>query len=994
MWRTISDMRIYFIVFILVSISFTLVSCNFERKVKQLGFDDNIIIKCNAEKWEDQKFLDETGLYELSNANGRTTEESRSGSYSLKLTKENRYGMTIVLHNINSDDYFRISAWQKGNGSICASDDIPDSFFLAAQNPVETDSAGWQRLTLEFYVPYDYKKSEIKILLANFGEQPVYFDDLIIIKESERTFPEFENDQLLNIFVSEANYQKISHKREEAFSDGLLMTESDDWAKAILFYNNDVLDAKIRLKGDRLDHLQGKKWSFRINLKGESSWKRMTTFSVQTPKARNFMHEWFFHKALEKEDLLCTRYGFIPVALNGKSLGVYAWEEHFEKHLVEYRNRREGPILKLTDDSYWIDDKIRREREVDFSVPSYDASVIEPFDDNNIEDSLLLKEFRYARDLYQQYKYAKAQASDIFDIDAIARYYAMTDATNAYHTLHFFNQRFYYNPIIGKLEPIFFDSFADVGVFDYYGYNLIVENAKNAEVSVHLKMFADPKFRKLYFQYLDKYTSLIFWRNLYQEYKSEADSINKLLNTEFPDYHFKIESFYEVAEKARKSMESVKKEIENVDLFSKFKTNTLKVNSGYKGKADFEILPHLINVYTQNNQTFRVENYTTDTITITGLSDIPQLQMEKFDEPVELPPANSGASYIENITSETQGNKFLFAKIRNKKINIPVIPWSAPDDPNYLEIRHAFDTLKVRQKYKAQLKNDSIIFSGNISIDENLVIPADKIVIFDEGTQFDLTNNATFISYSTVFVKGTKTEPVLFTSSDNTGRGINVFQASERSVVKNAVFTGLTNLKFGGWFTTTAVCFYESDVDFHNVRFEKNIGCDDALNVVRSDFYMEGCVFEDTFSDAFDSDFCNGYILNTLFNRAGNDALDCSGSMVEAVDCTITNAGDKGVSGGENSQITLTGCVINGANIGVASKDLSTVKIKNSNLSNVTYGLVAFQKKPEYGPAKIISENVLVKKDLFLHAIEEESILTFNNRKIFGQERNLSNRFY
>ena len=63
--------------------------------------------------------------------------------------------------------------------------------------------------------------------------------------------------------------------------------------------------------------------------------------------------------------------------------------------------------------------------------------------------------------------------------------------------LHFFNQRFYYNPVIGKLEPIFFDSFADVGIFDYYGYNLIVENAPNAEISVHLKIFADPKFRKL-----------------------------------------------------------------------------------------------------------------------------------------------------------------------------------------------------------------------------------------------------------------------------------------------------------------------------------------------------------------------------------------------------------------------------------------------------------------------------------------------------------------
>ncbi|HKJ78465.1 MAG TPA: hypothetical protein VKA10_02975, partial [Prolixibacteraceae bacterium] len=270
-----------------------------------MGLEDNIRIECGAESWEGDKFIDKSGMYELSNADGRTTEISRSGNHSLQLTQEKPYGMTINLNNIHSDDFFRVTAWQKGGGSICASND--NGFFLAADEPVKKDSAGWQKLVLEFYVPHDYKNSNIKILLANFGERPVYFDDLIIEKESERKFPEFENDQVLNIFVSEGNYQKISQKRARALDEGLLTTESDDWAKAILFYKNDVLDAKIRLKGDRLDHLQGKKWSFRVNLKGESSWKGMTTFSVQTPEARSFMHEWFFHEALEQEDLLCTR---------------------------------------------------------------------------------------------------------------------------------------------------------------------------------------------------------------------------------------------------------------------------------------------------------------------------------------------------------------------------------------------------------------------------------------------------------------------------------------------------------------------------------------------------------------------------------------------------------------------------------------------------------------------------------------------------------------
>ncbi|HKJ79926.1 MAG TPA: right-handed parallel beta-helix repeat-containing protein, partial [Prolixibacteraceae bacterium] len=603
-------------------------------------------------------------------------------------------------------------------------------------------------------------------------------------------------------------------------------------------------------------------------------------------------------------------------------------------------------------------------------------------------------EFKTARNLYQQYKYARAQASDIFDIEAVAKYYAITDATNAYHTLHFFNQRFYYNPVIGKLEPVFFDSFADVGIFDYYGYNLIVENAPNAEVSVHLKLFADPKFRELYFQYLDKYTSAGFWKNLYHENKAAADSINDLLKTEYPDYQFKIESFYEVAEKARQSLVAVKAQIEKEDWFSKFKEKNLAVNTLYKGKADFELLPHLISVYTQKPNTFRIENYTTDTIKITGFSDIPQLQMEKLETPVTLPPANSGASYVTTLTSQTEGNKFVFAQARNKELVLPVIPWGAPQEPKFLEVRHSFDSLEVAQNYKAEFINDSIIFSGNIRVDNNLVIPENKSVVFKKGTKLDLVNNATFISYSPVYVRGTQNKPVVFSSSDNTGQGINIFQAKKRSVVKNATFTGLTNLDFGGWVTTTGVCFYESDVNFYATRFEKNVGCDDALNVIRSEFYLEGCTFENTFADAFDSDFCTGEIVSTQFIRPGNDGLDCSGSFVKVKNCTFAEVADKGVSGGENSTIIISGITINGANIGVASKDLSTVNIEDSEFRNVTYGLVAFQKKPEYGPAEIISQNVNIKKNLFIHIIEEESTLTFNNRKIFGQERNLANRFY
>ncbi len=569
-----------------------LYSCNHIDPFHKIIGGNDLLIKCGAEQWKDDKFVDSTGVYKLSNSEGRSTEQVRTGKYSVKLVKERPYGMAISLKGVKPDDYFYVTVWRKGDGHLCASDDNPNGFYKATNTVVETDSAGWQKLSLEFYVPYGYKKEYLKILLANFGTEPVYFDDLTIFKTSNRVFPTYENNAVMNIFIDKVSFEKLKEKRNNALEKGLLFTEDNDWVKAIIFYKDQVLDARLRLKGDRLDHLQGKKWSFRVKIKGNEAWNGMITFSIQTPSARNFLHEWLFHQAADKEDILCTRYGFVPVTINGESMGIYAWEEHFEKQLVESRQRREGPILKLSDDSYWQYDRLRVQKQLDYQIPFYDASVIMPFKTKSIlKDSVMFEEFQRGRDLYYQYKYAKGTASDIFDIKKIAKYYAIVDATNAYHTLHFFNQRFYYNPALGKLEPILFDSFTPEGIFDYNGKNIVPEKYDEISNSVHLKLFADPTFKKLYFTYLNKYSSKSFWEELYKEDKSEIDSLNTLLEKEFKDYHFNIQTFYEIADEAHVAGEKLEKLDEKQDLFSKFKNRELSEDKSYKGKADFDILP-------------------------------------------------------------------------------------------------------------------------------------------------------------------------------------------------------------------------------------------------------------------------------------------------------------------------------------------------------------------------------------------------------------------
>jgi len=218
-------------------------------------------------------------------------------------------------------------------------------------------------------------------------------------------------------------------------------------------------------------------------------------------------------------------------------------------------------------------------------------------------------------------------------------------------------------------------------------------------------------------------------------------------------------------------------------------------------------------------------------------------------------------------------------------------------------------------------------------------------------------------------------------------------QAGEKSILKNVVFDQLNTVNYNNWHLTGAVNFYESDVEMSNIKFTNN-RCEDALNIIRSEFTMTNCTFDNIFADAFDSDFSEGIIKNSSFRDIANDATDFSGSTVTIDNCKIINAGDKGISCGEESELIARNVNINTANIAIASKDLSKITITNSLISNTKYGYVAFKKKPEYGGAEVYSVNTRLDNILIDNFIEIGSILIIDNKIIQGTYKKVSDKLY
>ena len=294
-------------------------------------------------------------------------------------------------------------------------------------------------------------------------------DDVVDDVQSEvATFT--NNDDLPTLYIDMPfnSYQQILDKRTEALEMNVLLTSDEDMVSAQVRYEDgDSLDAKMRLKGDWTDHLEGDKWSYRVHMTGDGQVAGMRRFSIQDPSTRNYMNEWAFHQHMMSEGLLTTRYQFVNVVFNGEALGIYAMEESFSGELLESQGRRQGVILRFDEDLYRKNIATFAEVELldqaenmgMFMVANMDNADITLFRSGAIErDPILTTQAQAAVALLSAFQSGEKSASEIFDVALMGRFYALADFWGAGHTTNWRDIRFYYNPITGLLEPISYDA--------------------------------------------------------------------------------------------------------------------------------------------------------------------------------------------------------------------------------------------------------------------------------------------------------------------------------------------------------------------------------------------------------------------------------------------------------------------------------------------------------------------------------------------------------
>ena len=370
---------------------------------------------------------------------------------------------------------------------------------------------------LDAYGILNYSKLPEVLLLKIKGHFTKVDKIFINIKFKEQLKIENEREQV----IKETNANSVINNLTFEFNN----------YKAKIIFNNKTYNARIRLKGDRTIHWKERiRSSYRISLNKNGRILGLKKFSLQKPRARNYIYEWIFHELNSETGSIKLKYDFINLYVNGENLGLYVIEEFFSKHLLERNHRRDGPIFSVQENftTKFINTK--------FEV--YDKKTW--LNEKNIELT------KNASNKLRAFINSEIKASEIIDLDKWAWYMASSDLLGTYHGTNLKSQKFYYNVLTGKFEPIPYDGHywnpilssvsqekRDEIIIDQAGKKFDIRGAVNYATFLGNKLVQEEIFAKKYFNALKKISSKEFLDNFFEKRKKKINKINSLIYTDY-----------------------------------------------------------------------------------------------------------------------------------------------------------------------------------------------------------------------------------------------------------------------------------------------------------------------------------------------------------------------------------------------------------------------------------------------------------------------------
>lgn len=741
--------------------------------------------------------------------------------------------------------------------------------------------------------------------------------------------------ETLYIDIAPADFAQLEAKRQEALALWILLANDADFVPATLHWRGAPLSARVRLKGDWADHLVSDKWSFRIELRGEGYLEGMQVFSIHDPSMRTYLNEWLFHRAMRREGVLSVGYQFIRVVLNGEDKGIYAVEEGFAKELLESQQRREGVIVRYAEDLVWRARAFYDDQVIPPGIERF--YIVDEFNAGRVRASPALQAQRTAavgllRGLWD----GNLTAPEVFDMETMAKFLALSDLWSAPHGLIWHNLRYYYSPVTGRLEPISFDSDPFSPELDF------------AQVGLPASAFYDDP-------YLQSAYARELWRMSQPGY---VEALEAELGEQFALYAAAL-----TPEFGADVLTPPWDWLRGRQDLNRQRLTPLQMVYAYvpEARGDALVVGNLMDLPVElvgiNVGDRRLPLGAAQTIT--GLASVAPPVLAALPEDASTLPyvtfSISGVitSAAATLTTRVWGLTQTLTQPILLAYPAPLTATARPTLPTLAEAvaQHPY----LRETADAQMLT---IPPGEWDVVGDLRLPEGYGLRLAPGTTLNFGDDNFLLATGPLIFEGAASAPVVLRPQGEKWRGIVVLDAGQTSLWRYVTVEAADAINRQGWMLTGGITFYRSPIRLEHSRILRT-QAEDGLNVIRARFAFVDSEFGNTRSDGIDVDFGQGVIERCAFHDIGADAIDVSGADIQVRDARMTNLGDKGMSVGEMSRLTAERVFIQNADFGVVSKDLSHVSIADVTIQGARIaGLAAYIKKPSYGPASITAERV------------------------------------
>ncbi len=785
----------------------------------------------------------------------------------------------------------------------------------------------------------------------------------------------------LVIDVKFQHMQKIRAKRQEALQRGILMATSDDLVPASIRFGERTIPVRLRLKGDTLTHLEGRKWSYRIEVRGGDQILGMRRFSIQHPTVRGFQGETLIFETMRRMGVATPRYFFVEVTVNGTGMGMMALEEHFSKELLGFNQRPEGVILRFDESLVW---SARTGGTSGFGgiFDDFRNAPIRPFRATRVSESeKLSREYAAAAGLLRGFVDGTLRPSEVFDVALMGRFLAVAEFWASWHPLRWNNLRFYMNPITARLEPIAFDA------------NVSSRGSPRVTVCqnepVARALLADREVFEAYGAALERLSAEVLEGDLPEVLKAVEERHLPALQKEF--FFLRGFPWEELQDRARRFRARSREELESP--FVRVRDYPVLIHASLVTGAEppyvelASAVPHEVEI--------RSLGWGADP----GQAGVALEPLAALELPLRLPGRRWDQIYpplrIPYRPPGPAAGSSLGVVVR-----LPGRPemWVVAAQPTVAALaRHPIPAPTLEEALAAHpfLSRDGDgrtlrVAPGTWQVAGSLAVPPGFGLAAGAGTTLRFAASEGLIVQGPVVFEGTAERPVVLEGGDGGWQGIVVLRAGGPSRWRQVTVRDTTGLRRAGWELTGGTAFYRSDVEMTDCLFEGN-RAEDALNVISSDYRLEGVLFVDAASDALDSDFSSGTIAGGRFENVGHvgggDAIDVSGGRVEIEGVRFSNIADKALSVGERSELTATALVIEKAGVGAACKDGSRLTLSDSTISEVGFAaLAAYVKKPEFGPAWLEARDVRYQGAAPRARAQNGSTLLIDGVRVAGEE--------